>query len=95
MTEKIRLKGRPRQVGTVRHDRGNGRASVAPLAGLPAPEDVTADEAFDSTESTIEAVKDHVGKHPDETQAILDAERARGDDARSTLIDWLESQIEG
>ena len=84
------------QTFTVQHIAGNGSASVAPLGGRT-EDDAPADapEAFDSTESTIDEVKDHVGEHPDETQVILDAERARGDDARSTLIDWLESQIEG
>jgi hypothetical protein len=89
-----RPQGRPRIVATVRHDRGNGRASVAPLGA--AAERVAAEraaaETFDPNGHTIDDVRTHIGDHPDQLDAVLEAERAGK--ARTTLIEWLESQAE-
>lgn len=84
-------------VHTVRHDRGNGLASVAPLAGLTARADEPAEptsepEAFDPGDHKVEDVQAHVEANPDELDAILAAERDGKN--RSTLIEWLEGQTE-
>lgn len=61
---------------------GPGRAAPAPAADNYAlPDDV---EHF-----TIPQVQEWVGAHPDQADAVLAAEEARGDSARSTLVDWL------
>lgn len=64
----------------------------------PAPESVAPAEiegdaavAFDPADFTVEAVKDHVEAHPDEAEAVLDAE-AEGKN-RSTLTGWLADFI--
>lgn len=84
-------------VHTVRHDRGNGLASVAPLAGLTVRADEPAEptsepESFDPGEHNIDDVQTHVEANPDELDAILAAERDGKN--RSTLIEWLEGQSE-
>lgn len=84
-------------VPTVRHDRGNGLASVAPLGGRPVRADEPAEptsepESFDPSEHNIDDVQAHVADHPDELDAILAAERDGKN--RSTLIEWLEGQSE-
>lgn len=45
---------------------------------------------FNPADNTVADVKDHVGKNPAAVSDILAAEKARGDDARSTLVSWLE-----
>jgi hypothetical protein len=42
---------------------------------------------------TIPAVEAWVDDHPDFADEVLDAETARGDSARSTLLRWLEGFI--
>ncbi len=84
-------------VVTVRHDRGNGRASVAPLAGLTdrsvEPDPPTSEPAeFDPSDHNIDDVESYVEANPDELDAVLAAERAGKD--RSTLIEWLEARQE-
>lgn len=44
---------------------------------------------FDPGEHTVDEVKAYVGEHPDERQAVLDAERAGKN--RTTLVEWLEA----
>lgn len=85
-------------VVTVRHDRGNGLASVAPLAGLTAPADEPAEptsepESFDPAEHNIDDVQAYVADHADELDAILAAERDGKN--RSTLLEWLIGRTEG
>ena len=46
--------------------------------------------AYDPADHTIEEVREHLAKHPKDTEAVIAAERARGDDARVTLISLLE-----
>ena len=45
---------------------------------------------FNPADHTIEEVKAHLDEHPEDSQAVLEAERARGDDARVTLVNALE-----
>ena len=47
--------------------------------------------SFDPAEHTIDEVHDHLASHPEDTDAVLAAEKARGDDARSTLVSSLEN----
>ena len=49
---------------------------------------------LDVAGSTIADVKDWVDDHPDLADEVLAIEQARGDAARSTLVDWLEGFIE-
>lgn len=64
-----------------RRDRSPARQQVADTA--------TEAAAFDSTSATIAEVKRHVNENPGARAAVLEAEEARGDEARSTLIEWL------
>ena len=47
---------------------------------------------YDPGSHTIEEVQAYLADHPDETAAVLAAEQARGDDARSTLVNSLQSR---
>lgn len=49
---------------------------------------------FNPAEHSIADVKAHLKKNPAEAQRVLDAEKARGGDARSTLVSHLEGQLE-
>ena len=46
---------------------------------------------YDPSEHTIDEVHDYLRDHPDEAAAVLAAEQARGDDARSTLVNSLQN----
>lgn len=48
--------------------------------------------AYDPGAHTVAEVQDYVSAHPDELAAVLAAEQGRGDQSRSTLVSWLESQ---
>ena len=50
-------------------------------------------EDFNSVEASIPAVKEHVEANPDSATSILEAEQARGDDARGSLVSWLEKKL--
>lgn len=52
----------------------------------PASESV-ASEKFDPGDHNIDEVKSYVDDHPDEVQAVYDAEKAGK--ARVSLLDWL------
>lgn len=61
----------------------------------PLPEEHDEDEmaesgGYDPGEHTVVEVQQHVEEHPEETQAVLDAERSGRN--RSTLVSWLEAQ---
>ena len=43
---------------------------------------------------TVAQVEDYVTEHPEDAQAVLDAEQDRGDAARSTLVAWLQNRQE-
>lgn len=58
-----------------------------------ADEDVTS-LPWDIGAVTISDVKDYVGEHPAAARTALNAELGRGDDARSTLVNWLEQRAE-
>ena len=47
-------------------------------------------DSYDPADHTVDNVKLHVEKHPDELEAVLQAETAGKN--RSTLVDWLEAQ---
>ena len=47
--------------------------------------------SFDPAEHTIDEVHEHLASHPEDTDAVLAAEKAHGDDARSTLVASLEN----
>lgn len=47
---------------------------------------------YDPADHTIDEVREYLDQHPDEAAAVLAAEQARGDDARSTLVNSLQSQ---
>jgi hypothetical protein len=64
---------------------GDSRLSRRDRTVRPAPEPA----AYAPADHTIPEVKQHVTDHPDELAAILEAEQARGDEARSTLTEWL------
>jgi hypothetical protein len=59
-------------------------ATAAPANSYELPGDV---EHF-----TIPQVQEWVGAHPDQRADVLAAEEARGEAARSTLVDWLNAQ---
>ena len=56
----------------------------------PEPEAKPADVGFDPGEHTVAEVEEYVGANPDQAAVVLAAESAGK--ARSTLLDWLESQ---
>jgi hypothetical protein len=69
---------------------------AAPGTDVPSPVDDEPGKpkdkaaAYDPGAYTVDEVEAYVAEHPDETAAVLAAERAhRG---RVTLIDWLEQQ---
>ena len=47
---------------------------------------------FDPADHTIQEVRDYLADHPDETAAVRAAEEARGDEARTTLLNSLSAQ---
>lgn len=62
------------------------------VAGVEQPAvEATEPAPFDSTTATIPEVKQYVTDHPDERAAVLEAEQARGDKARTSLIEWLDT----
>jgi hypothetical protein len=63
------------------------------VAADEVPEEPADATPMDSPELfSIPAIKEWVGEHPADAQAILDAERSRRQQARRTLVEWLESQ---
>ena len=48
-------------------------------------------DAYDPSVHTVAEVQEYVGSHPDEAEAIYDAEVAEKN--RSTLVIWLEEQL--
>lgn len=50
---------------------------------------------YNPADHKVEDVEAHVEKNPAEAQAVLEAEKARGDDARKTLVASLEKVVEG
>lgn len=50
-------------------------------------------EVYDPSEHTVDEVKSYVEEHPDECEAVLDAEQEGKD--RITLVEWLEAQQNG
>lgn len=67
-------------------------ASLVEDNSTPAPEPASVepdtDDTFDPSEHTIDEVKDYVDAHPDEVDAVLNAEQAGK--GRVTLVEWLE-----
>lgn len=51
------------------------------------------DEEFDPADYNIPDVNAYVEDNPDDAQRVLDAEKARGDSARSSLVSALEKQL--
>lgn len=49
---------------------------------------------FNPADNNVDDVKKYVDDNPQEAQSVLDAEKARGDDARSTLVKHLEGVVE-
>lgn len=47
----------------------------------------------DPSAFSIPHIRDWTDDHPDRADEVLAAERARGDSARATLLDWLEGFI--
>jgi hypothetical protein len=45
---------------------------------------------FNPADHTIDEVKAHLEQHPEDADAVLAAEQARGDEARVTLLNTLE-----
>jgi hypothetical protein len=54
---------------------------------------VTASIVEDPSQFTIEEIKAWVDDHDAEADEVLAAEQARGDDARTTLVTWLQGFI--
>lgn len=54
-----------------------------------------AEGTFDPADHNMADVEKHLADNPDQLQTVLDAEKARGDDARSTLVKQLEDQVAG
>jgi len=48
---------------------------------------------YETADYTVDEVKDYVGDDADLAQEALDSESARGDDARSTLVEHLEGVV--
>lgn len=65
----------------------SGRAAPAPSAPAPNPGATT--NVYDPGDHSVAQVIAHVMDHPDERQAILDAEV--GGKNRVTLVDWLKA----
>jgi hypothetical protein len=49
--------------------------------------------SYDPAEHTIDEVHEYLDEYPNETEAVLAAEQARGDDARKTLVADLERKV--
>jgi hypothetical protein len=45
---------------------------------------------YNPADHTIDEVNEHLEQHPEDREAVLAAEKARGDEARSTLVSSLE-----
>jgi hypothetical protein len=58
-----------------------------------APFTATAPVQDDPSAYTIDYIKEWVDDHPDIADEVLTAETARGDDARTTLLSWLQGFI--
>lgn len=54
-------------------------------------DDTESETEFDPAEHTIADVDAHLEKHPEDRERVLAAEQARGDDARPTLVEKLQS----
>ena len=50
---------------------------------------------YNPADHNVDEVKAYVEENPQEAKAVLEAEQARGDDARTTLVKHLESVVEG
>lgn len=48
---------------------------------------------FNPADHTIAEVEAHLEENPQDAQRVLEAEKARGDDARSTLVSSLEERV--
>ena len=73
--------------------RGGVSAPTPPVEPLPEQPAPSPDEAYNPADHTVSEVRSYVEQNPDLAGAILDAEEARGDDARRTLIDWLHHHV--
>lgn len=67
------------------------RGAVVPVVE-PSPE---FDAAAFVAENNADSVVDRAGNDAAEAQALLDAEQARGDDARKTVVERLQKIIDG
>lgn len=63
---------------------------VGDVESAPVPIHVAGEAVYDPGAHSVEDVKTHVTAHPDQRDAVYDAEVAGK--ARSTLLDWLEGQ---
>lgn len=46
-------------------------------------------------DGSVASVEAHVAEHPEDAKALLEAEKAKGEDARKTLVASLEKVVEG
>ena len=76
------------------YDDPNREALGLPPIWTGAGEAPEGDPDTDPAAHTIAAVKSWVDDNPDRADEVLTRERARGDSARSSLLDWLEGFIE-
>ena len=80
-------------------DQSNILQGQAPAVPPPAPPEGEAQAAGNgfNTEApwdyTIAAIQEHVTANPGDATAIRDAEQGRGDQARTTLLSWLNEHI--
>lgn len=52
-------------------------------------------DGFNPADHNIDEIQAHVKENPLEAKAVLEAEEARGDDARVTLVTYLQELVAG
>ena len=52
-------------------------------------------ENYNPADHSVDEVKAYVKENPAEAKAVLEAESARGEDSRSTLVSHLEKVVDG
>lgn len=73
---------------------GLGESNSLPFTVAAIGEDPEEDPATNPAAFTIEFIKEWVDLNPDWADEVLTKEQARGDEARATLVAWLEGFIE-
>lgn len=90
----LEARGRTSEVDEIRNTRG---VEAPPQEQPKTPQELLDQQqttVFDTSTMTVDQVLDQVGEDPSLAQQALDSENGRGDDARVTLVEKLESLVE-